>query len=75
MCIRDRCKVHTESIKKTKNEITIHQRISVSKKSHKNILIGKRGSALKEIGLQSRREIAKFENMKTHLFLFVKLES
>jgi GTP-binding protein Era len=69
------CKVHTESIKKTKNEITIHQRISVSKKSHKNILIGKRGSALKEIGLQSRREIAKFENMKTHLFLFVKLES
>jgi len=69
------CKVHTESIKKTKNEITIHQRISVSKKSHKNILIGKRGSALKEIGLQSRREIAKFENMKIHLFLFVKLES
>jgi len=36
------CKVHTERIKKTKDEITIHQRIAISKKSHKNIFIGKR---------------------------------
>ena len=69
------CKVHTERIKKTKDQITIHQRIGISKKSHKNILIGKRGSTLKEIGSQSRREIAKFENKKINLFLFVKLES
>ena len=69
------CKVHTEGIKKSKDEITIHQRISINKKSHKNILIGKRGSTLKEIGSQSRQEIAKFENKKINLFLFVKLES
>ncbi len=69
------CKVHTEGIKKSKDEITIHQSISISKKSHKNILIGKRGSTLKEIGSQSRKEIAKFENKKINLFLFVKLES
>jgi GTP-binding protein Era len=69
------CKVHTEKIKKTKDVITIHQRIAISRKSHKNILIGKRGSTLKEIGSQSRREIAKFENKKINLFLFVKLES
>ena len=69
------CKVHTEGIKKSKGEITIHQRISINKKSHKNILIGKRGSTLKEIGSQSRQEIAKFENKKINLFLFVKLES
>ena len=69
------CKVHTERIKKTKDEITIHQRIAITKKSHKNILIGKRGSTLKDIGTQSRREIAKFENKKINLFLFVKLES
>ena len=37
--------------------------------------IGKRGSTLKEIGSQSSREIAKFENKKINLFLFVKLES
>ena len=29
------CKVHTERIKKTKDEITIHQRIAIIKKSHK----------------------------------------
>tara|TARA_B100000965_G_scaffold405101_1_gene437867 strand:+ start:5847 stop:6689 length:843 start_codon:yes stop_codon:yes gene_type:complete len=69
------CKVHTEEIKSSKNEITIHQRISINKKSHKNIIIGKRGSTLKEIGSQSRQEIAKFENKKINLFLFVKLES
>ena len=69
------CKVHTEGIKKSKDEITIHQCISISKKSHKNILIGKRGSTLKEIGSQSRKEISKFENKKINLFLFVKLES
>ena len=69
------CKVHTEGIKKSKGEITIHQRISINKKSHKNILIGKRGSTLKEIGSQSRQEIAKYENKKINLFLFVKLVS
>ena len=69
------CKVHTEKIKKTKDVITIHQRIAISRKSHKNIFIGKRGSTLKEIGSQSRREIAKLENKKINLFLFVKLES
>ena len=69
------CKVHTEGIKKSKDEITIHQRISINKKSHKNILIGKRGSTLKEIGSQSRQEIAKYENKKINLFLFVKLVS
>ncbi len=69
------CKIHTEGIKKTRDEITIHQRISINKKSHKNILIGKKGSTLKEIGSQARKEIAKFENKKINLFLFVKLES
>ena len=69
------CRVHTEKIKRTKDEITIHQRILINKKSHKNILIGKRGSTLKEIGSQSRKEIAKFENKKINLFLFVKIES
>ena len=67
------CKVITEKIIKTKLDLKIYQMIKVNKKSHKNILIGKNGSTLKEIGTLARREISNFENKKVHLFLFVKL--
>ncbi len=69
------CKVITEKITKFENEIKIHQSIEVQRKSHKNIIIGNKGLMLKEIGLASRKEIAKYENKKIHLFLFVKLNS
>ena len=69
------CRVITEKIEKSKNQIRIHQVIKVSKKSHKNIIIGKKGSTLKEIGALSRREISNFENKKIHLFLFVKIDT
>ncbi len=69
------CKVQTEKIVKIKDEIKIYQMIKVYKKSHKNILIGKNGSTLKEIGVQARKEISIYENKKIHLFLFVKLFS
>ena len=69
------CKIVTEKILKNKNEIKIYQMIKVTKKSHKNILIGKNGSTLKEIGTLARKEISNYENKKIHLFLFVKLFS
>lgn len=69
------CKIITEKILKNKNEIKIYQMIKVTKKSHKNILIGKNGSTLKEIGILARKEISNYENKKVHLFLFVKLFS
>ena len=69
------CKIVTEKILKNKNEIKIYQMIKVTKKSHKNILIGKNGSTLKEIGILARKEISNYENKKVHLFLFVKLFS
>lgn len=69
------CRVITEKIEKSKDQIRIHQVIKVSKKSHKNIIIGKKGSTLKEIGALSRREISNFENKKIHLFLFVKVDT
>lgn len=69
------CKIVTEKILKNKNEIKIYQMIKVTKKSHKNILIGKNGSTLKEIGILARKEISSYENKKVHLFLFVKLFS
>ena len=69
------CKIVTEKKLKNKNEIKIYQMIKVSKRSHKNILIGKNGSTLKEIGILARKEISNYENKKVHLFLFVKLFS
>ena len=69
------CRVITEKIEKSKDQIRIHQVIKVSKKSHKNIIIGKKGTTLKEIGVLSRREISNFENKKIHLFLFVKVDT
>ena len=67
------CDVVTEKIKKVESQIKIYQSIVVKRQSHKNILVGKKGSMLKEIGQASRKEIARFENKKIHLFLFVKL--
>ena len=67
------CDVVTEKISKVESQIKIYQSIVVKRQSHKNILVGKKGSMLKEIGQASRKEIARFENKKIHLFLFVKL--
>jgi len=69
------CRVITEKITKFESQIKIHQSIEVRRKSHKNIIIGNKGLMLKEIGFASRKEIAKYENKKIHLFLFVKLNS
>ena len=67
------CDVVTEKINKVASQIKIYQSIVVKRQSHKNIFVGKKGSMLKEIGQASRKEIARFENKKIHLFLFVKL--
>ena len=69
------CDVITDKVENRKNEIKIFQTIEVRRKSHKSIVIGKRGSLLKEIGSSSRKEIAKHENKKIHLFLFIKVVS
>jgi len=67
------CEIETDKIIKKLETIKIYQTIIVRKKSHKNIIIGKNGSLLKEIGIESRKEISKYENKKIHLFLFVRL--
>ena len=67
------CDIITDKIINQLKTVKIYQTIIVRKKSHKNIIIGKNGALLKEIGTESRREISKFENKKIHLFLFVRL--
>ena len=67
------CDIITDKIINQLKTVKIYQTIIVRKKSHKNIIIGKNGTLLKDIGTESRKEISKFENKKIHLFLFVRL--
>ena len=67
------CDIITDKIVNHLKTVKIYQTIIVRKKSHKNIIIGKNGALLKDIGTESRKEISKFENKKIHLFLFVRL--
>ena len=67
------CDIITDKIVNQLKTVKIYQTIVVRKKSHKNIIIGKNGALLKDIGTESRKEISKYENKKIHLFLFVRL--
>ncbi len=67
--------VKTDSFQNFDNgDIKIYQTIFVTKDSHKNIVIGKRGALLKEIGIEAREEISQLCQTKIHLFLFVKVK-
>jgi GTP-binding protein Era len=68
--------VETISWKEDKqSHIVIHQDIYVSKEGQKKIIIGSRGSLIKEVGSLAREEIAKLTGVKTHLFLHVKVRA
>ena len=67
--------VETVIWKETKNSITIHQNINVSKYNHKRIIIGKNGENLKKIGISSRKDLEKVFNKKVNLFLFIKINN
>ena len=67
--------VETAMWKETKNSITIHQNINVSKYNHKRIIIGKNGENLKKIGISSRKDLEKVFNKKVNLFLFIKIKN
>ncbi len=56
-----------------KNLIVIQATITVEKESQKGILIGKKGSMLKEIGTRAREELERFFNAAVYLELFVKV--
>jgi GTPase len=52
----------------------IHAAISVERTSQKSIMIGHKGSMLKEIGTASRQQMQKLLSGKVYLELFVKVE-
>jgi GTP-binding protein Era len=54
--------------------IKIHQTIFVQKESQKKIILGKNGKLIKQIGFDSRQEIAKIAGSVIHLYLFIKVK-
>lgn len=59
--------VKIEVFKVRKGVLYIHAVITVDKQSQKAILIGKRGEALKQLGIKAREEMERF--FKKHIFL------
>ncbi len=71
------CFVVVESCKgvdEQKEMAVIDAIIYVGRESHVAILIGKKGSKLKELGIAARKEIEQFLNQKVYLNLSVKLK-
>ncbi len=54
--------------------VKIDQVIIVGRDIHKNMVIGKKGSRIKEIGMKARVNIEELLGQKVHLFLFVKVK-
>lgn len=66
--------VETESwIHQKDSSIRINQIIFVAKETHKQIILGNKGTMIKKIGMQARKEIEELVEAKVHLFLFVKV--
>lgn len=60
--------------RENKKIIDIAATIIVEKNSHKEIVIGKAGSMIKQIGIEARKEIETFLDSKVNLKLWVKVE-
>lgn len=63
-----------ERIEETPKITKVYAAINVERQSQKGILIGKKGSMLKEIGTQARQQIQKLIAGEVYLELFVKVK-
>ena len=63
-----------EKVEETPKITKVHAAINVERNSQKGIIIGKKGSMLKEIGTQARQQIQKLIAGDVYLELFVKVE-
>jgi len=61
-----------EQIKKDKDKLILNVAIIVDRDSLKKIIIGKNGSKIKEIGIESRIELEKLLDKKIYLELYVR---
>ena len=67
------CEVVIESFKEDTDIIRIEAVILVERETQKGIILGERGSKIKKIGTEARKEIEKFLGQKVFLELFVKV--
>jgi GTP-binding protein Era len=63
----------TEEFKEDDKIIRIRSIIMVERDSQKGIIIGHKGSALKKIGIQARKDLETFFGKQIHIELFVKV--
>lgn len=66
--------VSTDVIEDKENKIEIHQTIYATRKSHKLIIIGNKGSSLKRIGSEARDQLRRHFRKRVDLRLFVKIK-
>jgi len=62
-----------ETIKRDKPFIFIRANIFVSRRTQKQIIIGRGGSKIKKLGIESRKDIEIFLEKRIHLDLYVKI--
>ena len=67
--------VEIEKFEEKPNVSVIHAVIWVERDSQRGILIGKKGEALKAVGIAARQALEKFFDTKIHLELWVKVKS
>jgi GTPase len=66
--------VEVESFKESEEIIRIRAIIYVERDSQKGIIIGKKGEAIKKVGIEARKSAEEFFNKHIHLELFVKVK-
>ncbi|MFL2555642.1 MAG: KH domain-containing protein [Gammaproteobacteria bacterium] len=67
--------VTIDEFRDTKNVIHISACIWVEKQGQKNIVVGKNGQVLKEIGINARKELEDLYSKKVNLKTWVKIKS
>lgn len=65
--------VETEEFLEDENIIRIRSVIMVERDTQKGIIIGHKGSALKRVGIQARKDLEKFFGKQVHIEIFVKV--
>ena len=65
--------IETEEFIEDEKIIKIRSIIMVERETQKGIIIGHKGSALKRVGVEARRDLEKFFQKKIHIELYVKV--
>mmetsp|Transcript_19799 Transcript_19799/g.44891 ORF Transcript_19799/g.44891 Transcript_19799/m.44891 type:complete len:397 (+) Transcript_19799:74-1264(+) len=68
------CEVAIKSFKQSPKILKIEAHINVDRDSQKGILIGKKGAAIKKLGIAARESLERFFNKKVHLELSVQVK-